>query len=182
VFLYPRKSQHSSTRPQFEQRENWNWIPLRGWELFLSSLSSDWIWHSTNSQCNACWSPFHVDRASGSKLLPPSTTIVAQEVLELTSAWRFRLGLGRNDKLCTFFNIWGFHGDDDEECRLLGYKTAVHTSQETRYVSATESSQLMLCKIWSLHGSDYEVCRVPGDKNTVRTSQDTHNVSATELS
>jgi hypothetical protein len=33
------------------------------------------------------------------------------------------------------------------ECRLLGYKNPVRTSQETHYVSATESSQLMLCKI-----------------------------------
>jgi hypothetical protein len=36
---------------------------------------------------------------------------------------------------------------DYEECRLLGYKIPVHTSQETHYVSTTESSQLMLCKI-----------------------------------
>jgi hypothetical protein len=34
-----------------------------------------------------------------------------------------------------------------EECRLLGYKTPVHTSQETHYFSATESSRLMLCNI-----------------------------------
>jgi hypothetical protein len=40
-----------------------------------------------------------------------------------------------------------FRGGDYEECRLLGYKNPVRTSQETHYVSATESSQLMLCKI-----------------------------------
>jgi hypothetical protein len=34
-----------------------------------------------------------------------------------------------------------------EECRLLGYKTPVRTSQETHYIFATELSQLMLCKI-----------------------------------
>jgi hypothetical protein len=34
-----------------------------------------------------------------------------------------------------------------EECRLLGYKNPVRTSQETHYVSATEPSRLMLCKI-----------------------------------
>jgi hypothetical protein len=34
-----------------------------------------------------------------------------------------------------------------EECRLLRYKIPVRTSQETHYFSATESSQLMLCKI-----------------------------------
>jgi hypothetical protein len=34
-----------------------------------------------------------------------------------------------------------------EECRYLGYINTVHTSQETQYVSATESSRLKLCKI-----------------------------------
>jgi hypothetical protein len=34
-----------------------------------------------------------------------------------------------------------------EECRLLGNKIPVRTSQETHYASATESSRLMLCKI-----------------------------------
>jgi hypothetical protein len=34
-----------------------------------------------------------------------------------------------------------------EECRLLGYKNAVHTSQETHYISATKPNQLMLCMI-----------------------------------
>jgi hypothetical protein len=34
-----------------------------------------------------------------------------------------------------------------EECRLLGYKRSVRTSQETHNISATDSSQLMLCKI-----------------------------------
>jgi hypothetical protein len=38
-------------------------------------------------------------------------------------------------------------GDDYEECRLLGYRNPIRTSQETHYVSATEPSQLMLCKI-----------------------------------
>jgi hypothetical protein len=43
--------------------------------------------------------------------------------------------------------IGGFHGGDYEECRLLEYKNPVRTSQEKHYVSATESSQLMLRKI-----------------------------------
>jgi hypothetical protein len=43
--------------------------------------------------------------------------------------------------------VSGFRGGDYEERRLLGYKNPVRTSQETHYVSATESSQLMLCKI-----------------------------------
>jgi hypothetical protein len=34
--------------------------------------------------------------------------------------------------------IWGFHGGDYEECRRLEYKGPVRTSQEIRYVSATE--------------------------------------------
>jgi hypothetical protein len=35
-------------------------------------------------------------------------------------------------------------------------KIPVRTSQETHYVSATESSRLMLSKIWGFHGGDYE--------------------------
>jgi hypothetical protein len=34
--------------------------------------------------------------------------------------------------------IWGFHGGDHEECRLLVYRNPVRTSQETDYVSTTE--------------------------------------------
>jgi hypothetical protein len=39
------------------------------------------------------------------------------------------------------------HGGDYEECRPLGYKTTVRTSQGTHYVSATELSRLMRCKV-----------------------------------
>jgi hypothetical protein len=67
------------------------------------------------------------------------------------------------------------------ECRLLGYKNLVRTSQETHYVSATEPSQLMLCKIWGFLGGDNEECLL-GYKNPVRTSQETHYISATEPS
>jgi hypothetical protein len=35
-------------------------------------------------------------------------------------------------------NIWGFHGRDYEECRLLGYKNAVRTSQEIHLIKAVE--------------------------------------------
>jgi hypothetical protein len=77
--------------------------------------------------------------------------------------------------------IWGSHGGDYEEC-ILGYRTPVRTSQETHYVSTTESSQLMLCKIWVFHGGDYEECRVLGFKTPVHTSQETHYVSITESS
>jgi hypothetical protein len=58
--------------------------------------------------------------------------------------------------------IWGFHGGDYEECRLLGYKNPIPTLQETHYVSTTESSRLMLCKIWGFRGGDYEECRLLG--------------------
>jgi hypothetical protein len=78
--------------------------------------------------------------------------------------------------------IWGFHGSLYEECRLLRYKNPVRTSQETHYVSATESNQLMLCNIWGFHGGDCEECPLLGYKNPVRTSQETHYVSATESS
>jgi hypothetical protein len=50
--------------------------------------------------------------------------------------------------------IWGFHGGDYEQWRLLGCNNPVHTSQETHHVSTTESSQLLLCKIWGFHGGD----------------------------
>jgi hypothetical protein len=43
--------------------------------------------------------------------------------------------------------IWDVHGGDYEECRFLGYKDTVRTSQETHYVSATKFSPLMFCKI-----------------------------------
>jgi hypothetical protein len=78
--------------------------------------------------------------------------------------------------------MWGFHGSDYEECRLLGYKNPVRTSRETHYVSATDRSRLILWKIWGFHGGDYEECRFLGCKNPVRTSQETHYVSATEPS
>jgi hypothetical protein len=78
--------------------------------------------------------------------------------------------------LCKISDV---HGGDYEECRLLEYKYPVRTSQETHYVSATESSQLMLCKIWGFYGSDYEECRLLEYKNPVRTSQETHYISAT---
>jgi hypothetical protein len=78
--------------------------------------------------------------------------------------------------------IGGYHCGDYEECRLLGYKNLVRTSQETHYVSATEPSRLMLCKILGFRGGDYEEFRLLGYKNPVRTSQETHYVSASEPS
>jgi hypothetical protein len=43
--------------------------------------------------------------------------------------------------------IWDFHGDDYEECRFLGYKNPVRTSQDPHYASAVEPNRLTLCKI-----------------------------------
>jgi hypothetical protein len=43
-------------------------------------------------------------------------------------------------------DLW-YHGGNYEECRLLGYKNPVRTSQETHYFSTTEPSRLMLCRI-----------------------------------
>jgi hypothetical protein len=78
------------------------------------------------------------------------------------------------------YKIWGFHGREYEECRLLVYKNPFRTLQETHYVSATELNQLMLCKIWGLHGGHYEECRLLVYKNPVRASQETRYVSATK--
>jgi hypothetical protein len=75
--------------------------------------------------------------------------------------------------------IWGFHGSGYEECRLLGYKNPVRTSQETYYVNVTGPSQLMLCKIWGFHGGDCEECRLQGYKYPGRTSEETNYVSVT---
>jgi hypothetical protein len=43
--------------------------------------------------------------------------------------------------------ICGFHDGNHEECHPLGYKIPVRTSQETHYLCATETNELMLCKV-----------------------------------
>jgi hypothetical protein len=86
----------------------------------------------------------------------------------------------KTSNLTIICKIWRHHGGDYEECRPLGYKIPVRTSQETHYVSATEPSRLMLCKIFYFHGGDYEECRLLGYKNPVRTLQETHYVFATD--
>jgi hypothetical protein len=85
-------------------------------------------------------------------------------------------------KVTNTCKIWGVHGGHYEECRLLGYKNPVRTLHETRTVSATQPSLLMLCKIWGFHGGDYEEWRVLGYKTPVRTSQETHYISTTASS
>jgi hypothetical protein len=52
----------------------------------------------------------------------------------------------------------------------------------THYVSATELSQLILCKISGFHSCDYEERRLLGYGTPVLTSQETHYVSTTESS
>jgi hypothetical protein len=85
-------------------------------------------------------------------------------------------------KYIRFRNIWGFHSGDYEECRILGYKDPVCSLKGTHYVSATETSRLMLRKILCFQGGDYEECRLLGYKNPVLTSQETYYVSVTESS
>jgi hypothetical protein len=75
--------------------------------------------------------------------------------------------------------IWGFHGGYYEEC-ILGYKKPLRTSQETHYISATESSQLTFCKILGIDGGDYKECRLLDYKHPLRISQETNYVTATE--
>jgi hypothetical protein len=72
--------------------------------------------------------------------------------------------------------IWGFHGSDYEECRLLGYKKPVPTSQETYYVSVTKPSQLMLCKIRGFHGGDSEECELSSSETLVLTRATRRNI------
>jgi hypothetical protein len=85
-------------------------------------------------------------------------------------------------QLHTSRKIWRFHGGDYEECRLPRYNNPVRTSQETHYVSATDTSRLMLCKIWGFNGGDYEECRLLGYNNPVHNPQETHSVSVREPS
>jgi hypothetical protein len=61
--------------------------------------------------------------------------------LAIESDWRTHgVSLLRNQfpKHCYLYKIWGFHGGDYEEYRLLGHKNPVYTSHETHYVSTTE--------------------------------------------
>jgi hypothetical protein len=78
--------------------------------------------------------------------------------------------------------IWRFHGCNDEEYCLLGYKNPVCTSQETHYSSATEPSRLLLFKIWCFDGFNNEERCLLGYRNPIRTSQEAHYSSATEPS
>jgi hypothetical protein len=102
----------------------------------------------------------------------------------VTATYRLQIGVvsAENKTQIMECKIWDFHGGHYEECRLLGYKNPVRTSEETHYVSATEPNRLMLRRIWGFHSTDQEVCRLLGYKNPVRTSKETYYFPATEPS
>jgi hypothetical protein len=52
------------------------------------------------------------------------------------------------------------------------YQNTVCTSQETRHLSATEPSRLILCKIWVFHVTHCEKRRLLGYRNRVRISHE----------
>jgi hypothetical protein len=82
-----------------------------------------------------------------------------------------------------FVKIWGFHGGDYEyeECCLLGYKNPVRTSQETHYVSATESNRLILCRISVFHGGTYGESRFLGCDSVALVRTDVSEVRITSF-
>jgi hypothetical protein len=102
--------------------------------------------------CSSCWrwrgtSPSHCGCLSGYPQLHRylwTYTVVHDETCRGMHyiSWTFWALINCNSHIKN-----GFHGCDYEECRLLGYKSPVRTSQEAHYVSATEPSRLMLCKI-----------------------------------
>jgi hypothetical protein len=47
---------------------------------------------------------------------------------------------------------------------FFGYRNPFRTSQETHYFSATELSQVMLCRVCVFYEGDYEECRLLGYK------------------
>jgi hypothetical protein len=110
--------------------------------------------------CAACASSSVWPRAPYPSTYIPTYRILASECLSCVLCFRNSEPWG-TDKL-ELCKIWCFHGDDYEECRLLGYKAPICTSPGTHYISATQPSQILLCKIWGFHGGDYEECRLLG--------------------
>jgi hypothetical protein len=140
--------------------------------LYLVSSTSGSIVPELEGPCSCvarCLSPSRDDKCMKRSVVPLSMATILPK-------WFI---IGKQIALCI---VWGFRCCDYEECRLLGYKNPVRTSQETHYVSTTESSQLMLCNISGFHGGDYEEFRLLGYKNPVRTWEETYYISTTEPS
>jgi hypothetical protein len=74
--------------------------------------------------------------------------------------------------------ICDFRGGHYEECRLLGYKNPVPTSQERHYVSATEHSRYMLR--FEIFAAVTMKNAVFWDKWTQSVPHRRHYISATE--
>jgi hypothetical protein len=137
-------------------------ISVNTWKSGFSPLgnSTGMIIHQDLCLAHCALSPAALER----NLLPcsPNITIPEQHnsaLCNLKPEMHYITITQGNLSLC---KIWCFHGRNYKECRLLGYKNPVPTSQETRYSSATEPSQVMLCNIWCFHGADYEKCRLLG--------------------
>jgi hypothetical protein len=119
------------------------------------SLMNTCPWHVPIARCHQTWSPLNVycikqfyGTIQGMEENSPRPVSPSFRISPQCSFPRIiPVMLTCAIMILNIVKIFGFHGCDYEECRLLGYKNPVRTSQETHYVSATESSQLMLCKI-----------------------------------
>jgi hypothetical protein len=108
-----------------------------------------WATYINHNICNHDWGPW-------------KSVLISSRVAQIWGPTSLLLHTSWIRKILELCKIWDFHGGDYEECRLLGYKAPVRTSQDTHYVSATELSQLMLCKVWGFHCGHYEECRLLG--------------------
>jgi hypothetical protein len=95
-----------------------------------------------------------------SRVIKNEVLVIRWDEFTEHTAWISSHGMICIPAFMTIFKIRGFHGSESEECRLLGYKNPVCTSQEGHYLLATELSRLMLFKVWSFHGGHYEECRL----------------------
>jgi hypothetical protein len=115
------------------------------------------VGYVSSTSLNAQWPTFTCYELASSFILVKSR---ANAIMWTLLLWTRSETSQRRMKQGERCRIWGFHGGDYDECRLLGYKTPVRTSQETHYLSATESIQLMLCKIWGFCCGDYDECDI----------------------